>query len=98
MLEAASFFFSAPSMSDALIITSCFSVYKNLDCLSAHSAVLNFLHQKQIILKTAGSIFFPLCILFLWSSAKHLSSTVRAAAAGFECGSPAVLTEQNAAQ
>lgn len=48
---------SASSMSDALIITNYFSVYKNVDYFSAQSAVLNILYQEQIILKTAISCF-----------------------------------------
>jgi hypothetical protein len=55
------------------------------------------MHGGNTKLKLVFMFFFRR-VLFVWRSAKHLSSTVRAAAAGFECGSPAVLMEQNAAQ
>jgi hypothetical protein len=51
-------------MFDALIITSYFSLYKNLHCLSAQSAVLNVMHQKEIILKTASSCFSSVVFYF----------------------------------
>ena len=58
-------FLSASSMSDALIITSYFSLYKNLDYLSAQSAVLNIMYQKEIILKTPSSLFLSSCFISL---------------------------------